>query len=527
MKKRFVKLALLSAVLFAAAPAFAQSVDDKIKSLEQELSQLKEQQVELKKEATAAAAALPTFEYRPGNGLEVEAADKSWGVRFTIETHFRYEFESGRDQQGRSTAEIMGRRFRPGILYCINNCLWEIEATLDMDGFGTGNAKNSTNSATSSILQRGAVNFHAENLHPFLPTVQFGMEVQNAFGTSLSRQGSGSIGAQAEYDLISRNNGFNTGRAGQGMVLNWQDRELSAIGVPGRIGLFQFGASSIGEGDDGLSSFKQGGKNLNTYLSLQPFSQIKNKWISGLTFEGGLWACHVDGRANSPAVDNGCDTSTITDHGDGARQTLITTGAPGTGRGWSMAPGAGIVWNVGPNTLRLAATKQRWQDDGGTRAQKKTRGFLIGDDLYVWSPKGFLTGSSTTPGSILLGTHFERAELEIGCTGAGALGINPGAGGIPCGNSTTTGTLIGGTINQFHRNRVLLREWDMWYVIAPRMNVGVNVLWYDAANLANGVGQAGYNLGICNKVNGGATTTCRAGQGGDWIDVFLNWRYTF
>jgi len=192
MKKRFVKLALLSAVLFAAAPAFAQSVDDKIKTLEQELSQLKDQQVELKKEATAAAAALPTFEYRPGNGLEVEAADKSWGVRFTIETHFRYEFESGRTQQGRSTAELMGRRFRPGILYCINNCLWEIEATLDLDGFGTGNGKNSLNTATSSILQRCAVNFHAENLNPFLPTVQFGMEVQNAFGSSLSRQGSGS-----------------------------------------------------------------------------------------------------------------------------------------------------------------------------------------------------------------------------------------------------------------------------------------------------------------------------------------------
>src|ERR1044071_5874995 len=142
MKKRFVKLALLSAVLFAAAPAFAQSVDDKIKSLEQELTQLKEQQVELKKEATAAAAALPTFEYRPGNGLEIEAADKSWGVRFTIETHFRYEFEHGRDQQGRSTAEMMGRRFRPGFLYCINNCLWEIEATLDLDGLLARNGKN-------------------------------------------------------------------------------------------------------------------------------------------------------------------------------------------------------------------------------------------------------------------------------------------------------------------------------------------------------------------------------------------------
>jgi len=39
-------------------PAGAQSVDDKIKALEQELGQLKSQQIELKKESTAAAAAL-------------------------------------------------------------------------------------------------------------------------------------------------------------------------------------------------------------------------------------------------------------------------------------------------------------------------------------------------------------------------------------------------------------------------------------------------------------------------------------
>ena len=226
MDRKSWVLGIAASFLLAAGSARAQSVDDKIKSLEQELSQLKEQQVELKKEATAAAAALPTFEYRPGNGLNIEAADKAWGVRFTLESHFRYEFESGRTQQGRSNVEMMGRRFRPGIFYCINNCLWEIEATLDLDGFGTGNAKNSTNTGGSSILQRGAVNLHAENLHPWLPTVQFGMEVQNAFGTSLSRQGSGSVGAQAEYDLVSRNNGFNTGRAGQGFALNWDDRSL-------------------------------------------------------------------------------------------------------------------------------------------------------------------------------------------------------------------------------------------------------------------------------------------------------------
>jgi hypothetical protein len=370
------------------------------------------------------------------------------------------------------------------------------------------------------------VNFHGENLHPILPTVQFGMEVQNAFGSSLARQGSGSVGAQAEYDLVSRNNGFNTGRAGQGIVLNWDDRSLSGIGIPGRIGKFQVGMSSIAEADDGLSSFRQGGKNFNLYGNIQPFSQIKNKWISGLTFEAGNWFCNVNGRPQAQ-VDNGCDASTLQDHGDGGRQQLATTGT--AGKGWVFTPAFGIVYNVGPNTLRFAATHQRWADDGGTRAQKKTRGWLIGDDLYVWSPKGFLTGSSTTPGSILFGTHFERADLEVGCTGGGGTGTNPNAapGSIQCSQTGIPNTGAAGGVSQFHRNTVLLREWDLWYFLAPRMSFGVNLLWYNAANLGNGVGQAGYNLGLCDKVNGGNTTNCRSGKGGDWVDVMVNWRYTF
>jgi hypothetical protein len=67
----------------------------------------------------------------------------------------------------------------------------------------------------------------------------------------------------------------------------------------------------------------------------------------------------------------------------------------------------------------------------------------------------------------------------------------------------------------------------LWYFIAPRMSTGINILWYNATNLDNRVGQAGYNLGLCDKVNGGATTNCRSGKGGDWVDVMLNWRYTF
>src|SRR4026207_1634867 len=98
MKKGLWLASMVAAFLLSAGTVRAQTIDDKIKTLEQELMQLKEQQIELKKDATAAAAAMPSFSFRPGNGLNIEAADKSWGFRVGLETHFRYLFESGRDQ---------------------------------------------------------------------------------------------------------------------------------------------------------------------------------------------------------------------------------------------------------------------------------------------------------------------------------------------------------------------------------------------------------------------------------------------
>jgi hypothetical protein len=66
---------MLAAFLLTAESVQAQSVNDEINALESELTQLKEQQIELKKEATAAAAAMPSFSYRPGNGVNIEAAE--------------------------------------------------------------------------------------------------------------------------------------------------------------------------------------------------------------------------------------------------------------------------------------------------------------------------------------------------------------------------------------------------------------------------------------------------------------------
>jgi len=515
MKKRFYVVSLLAAFLLAAGTVRAQTIDDKIKTLEQELIQLKEQQIEIKKEATSAAAAMPSFSYRPGSGMMIEAADKSWSFRTAFEAQFRYNFKTGRDQVGRSQGELYGRRFRPEFYLCINNCLWYIDWRLDLDGFGTNTA-----------LQRGMLYFAANQLNPWLPTVGIGMDTTNSGPGSLSRQGSGNVGAQAEYDLHTQNNGFNTGSASYGTTLTWDDRSLSAIGIPGRIGRFQVGMNAYGEGGDGLQ-INTDRKDFHTYLSLMPMSQVKNKWLSGFTFEYGAWFCNVDGRANVTAGNaNGCNRYFVQDNGQGGRQTLFTTGNNSIGDGLSFFHGPGIVWSVGPYTLRAMGAFQTSEDGAGsgpgsvlganTRGQKKSHNFLIAHDLYVWSPKGWLTGGPNDAGSVLVGTHFERIDLSIGCNGST---------GIPC-SVPASASATAAALTQFHRNRILLREWDLWYVIGPRLNVGVNVLWYDAANLNNQVNQAGHNLGICNRVTA-TTTNCRTGVGGDWVDVFLNLRMYF
>jgi hypothetical protein len=65
----------------------------------------------------------------------------------------------------------------------------------------------------------------------------------------------------------------------------------------------------------------------------------------------------------------------------------------------------------------------------------------------------------------------------------------------------------------------LVREWDVWYFIAPRMSIGAHFVWYDSSNLRAVRGQA------CTNITG--KTSCRVGEGADWTNMILNWRYTF
>ena len=175
----------------------------------------------------------------------------------------------------------------------------------------------------------------------------------------------------------------------------------------------------------------------------------------------------------------------------------------------------GVAWTVGPYRLRAVGGWERDNTDSprgpggvgrlyGSQGHKNGNVFLIAHDLYVWSPKGFLTGSAEEAGSILLGQHFERDSVDCG-------------GSRQCAGS------------EFGRERVLLREWDLWYVLMSRMSVGAVWMWYDASNLRTGVNQAGSNLNVFSQRcpgTAGVAGSC-FGRGGNWVDFSITWRYQF
>ena len=154
---------------------------------------------------------------------------------------------------------------------------------------------------------------------------------------------------------------------------------------------------------------------------------------------------------------------------------------------------------MGPTRIRSIFTTINYDD---LNPKPKAYNWLVALDQYVWSPKGWLTGSPNIVGSILVGTHFERNQLwcDPGTQRNAACLAAPEMGG------------------QFHRNTVLLREWDLWYFIAPQMSVGAHWMWYDASNLTTGPGSD--QQALFGK-------SPRQGAGGDWVNVILNWRYTF
>ena len=217
---------------------------------------------------------------------------------------------------------------------------------------------------------------------------------------------------------------------------------------PGRIGRFQFGVMPIAEGDDG-TQINTDRQDFHTYGNIQPFAQVKNKWISGLPLEYGAGSVTL-----TPGLPNGCDRYRVKIMATAAgRPCLIPAPIPSARDCLcSMAQvscGRWVHTRLRDDDLG-SLWGQRWwnrdcggNDHSGSRPQERPNVFLIGHDTFVWSPKGFLTGLRHTRFGTI--RHALRADRCI-------VGLNGGRG-IPC-----TGPVNNGAIPS---QRILLREWDL------------------------------------------------------------------
>jgi hypothetical protein len=432
-------------------PARADDVDQRIRALEDELgrlkaeqTQVKEEQMQLKKEAAAAAAALPTFSYRPGEGAWITAADKSWAFRtfYLFNLHMynginRRNFK--KDEAG--AGDLHFRRNRIYWTFCWDDCLYEFRFALDAD---TGDASNID-------VQTTDFRFNFQNLNPWFPTVWLSDKGGESF-PYVARSSSSSAQLELASDLLGDGTSMLSHRS---IGIGWLD-----VPVGSGVALLAF-EYRPGSGVDKNDISDTDRKQFYMKAGMRPFSSTKNKWLQKLKFGVGFAVDSVDAKGSVASRELSIETFERV-----AGLTLLDVGGDiGAGRHIRIQPG--LEWGVGPYLARIEGGFSSFRGKDKPEASDEFKGLYghywrVGHELYLWSPKGLLTGSPTTRGSLLLGGAFARVQAH-------------------CGTANNNGACddVDGV---FHRQMVSNSELSLWYFIRPRMRVGINWYWWNIAN---------------------------------------------
>jgi hypothetical protein len=468
MKKRLLSLAALVFFSFvfiftAAGVVSAGSVDEKIKALEEELVRLKGEQIELKREATTAAAALPSFEYRPFGGVTVTAADKSWALQFGYwgRIHFTTVFD-GENHRG---APVFGQFWdynRPYTNYCFNNCFYKFFHRLDFDASEKGGSTDHINDMYLVV--------DLKQINPWLPELMIADEGQLRSTFPGLSQGFGSAYWE-KANLFRPGTGHPAGHFGQKSQIGvrWTALPLGSSGD------FNF---DVGVIDNSISSTTgavgSDKRQVETTFWTRPFSKTKNPWIERLRLGAGLSTQTIDTRGGSsnaltiftsevggtPGAGVGAATT-----GQG-RMKLLSASSIGDGRFYAWSPG--LEWGYGPWDIRGMWGMLRFEGRADAFSGVEAEMYRIENDLFLWSPQGMFTGSSRTPGSVQAGFTFERTDAR-------------------CGRGSDCAPVTADTYNNI---RLLNRVFSLNYYISPAMKVAYTLNWYDVDNTPTDVQQA-------------------------------------
>ncbi len=433
---------LLAALVLAVAPAWADDVDQKIKTLEQKLTRLKAEQMELKKEATTAAAAAPTFTYRPGRGATLEAADRSFSVNFSYElNYYIYNATDGNDRRGSTVFDLFLRRNRPQLIFCLNNCFYEWGIKFQLD---------TTNQVSEQNQWLGV---HFEQMNPWMPAFTIGDRTSPVTFPYVARSSSSSAEIELASNMLDDSGEDTLSR--KALAIFWSDRPIPGNLLPGLFTLSLEYKSGAGIRQNVVADTNH--KQFQGTFGLKPFIRSKNPWLEKIKWGIGLQADSVDSRS---AV-QGRRLRIRTEERGSNRVTLFDANTIGDGTHFRIE--TGTEWGYGPYLLRAEGGVSKYESGkNGTASDgfKGVRGgyWRIGHELFLWSPKGLLTGSASTPHSLQLGWAFERSQADCG-TGADC---SPGTGA-------------------FSRNHLINRDLELWYFITPAIRTGIWWWWYDSS----------------------------------------------
>jgi hypothetical protein len=421
MKKRRVSnllaamgsLLLLGLFVVASGPALALTTEDRIKALEEELSQLKTEQVELQEDALAAKkkkGGLPKFSYRPRRGITITGANKefSWNMYYEYHVHM-YNYTDGVAADGFAAGDLFFRRNRPRFRICWAACFYEIRFGFDMD---TGDIVTS---------QDTALYIHMEKMNPWLPTIGIS-DKGGQSSTYVSRSSSSSAHVEMARDLLVDSNMD---------VLSHQGIGLGWINVP------------VGQGDalfwieykpcancDQNAQAETDRKQLFVKFGMRPWRKSKSKWLKRIKLGGSINANAID--PDDPNTGNKRLRLRTME-----RQERIVVFDRKNVMGEHLNAQFGMEWGAGPYLFRFA----------GAHAQF--------DGSKSGNSEGLFTGGANKAGSLLLGWRFLRADAEC----------KDGADCVPGGSHASGNHLIGRELDLWYwiRPGFSVGMWWMWW----------------------------------------------------------------